>query len=183
MKIYIFITFLTFFSATYHSDAKVYMTKEKALNMVFPDADRIDKQRVFLSATMKKDIENRSKTKLESNIYIFYVGIKNDSPIGYSILSTHTVRTKTETVLITINPDATIKQIDILAFFEPTEYMSTERWLNIFPHKSLLRSLRIGRDIPNISGATLTSNAIVDSIRKSLALFEITCTNVVCKGV
>jgi len=183
MRIYLFATFLIFSIGTYNADAKVYMTKDKALSMVFPHADRIDKQHVFLSPTMKKDIENKSKTKLGSNIYTFYVGIKNNTPIGYSLLSTHTVRTKSETVLITINPDATIKQIDILAFFEPTEYMPTERWIRIFPHKTLLRSLRIGRDIPNISGATLTSNAILDSIRKSLALFEIACSNVVCKGV
>ncbi len=162
---------------------KVFMSREKALQIVYPDADTIEKQRVYLSKDLKHEIEQKAKSKLSSSIYTFYVGKKGGDVLGYSVIDTHTVRTETETVLITINPDGTLRQIDVLAFFEPRDYLPTNRWMGLFPGRSLTNKLRIDSDIPHMTGATLTSNAIVDSIRRAMALFETTCSSGVCKGI
>jgi hypothetical protein len=155
------------------SFSKVYMTRDKALKLAFPDADQIKKNTVFLSEEQTKKIESMAKAKLESRLYIFYVGKKGDKTLGYAALDTHLLRTKTETVMIVINPDGTLRQVEILAFFEPPEYMPSDKWINLFQNETLTDSLWIGRDVPNITGATITSNAMVQSIRKVMAVFQV----------
>lgn len=163
--------------------AQVFMTREEALDAIYGDGSAVEKQRVYLSEELKKEIEARAKAKLESRIHTFYVGKRGEEVLGYSILHTHVVRTHAETLLITINPDGTLRQVDILAFFEPQEYMAGEKWIELFPGKKLSSSLRVGRDIPNMTGATLTSNAVTKAVRTALALFEVACSDGQCKGI
>jgi len=170
-------------SSALQAGAEVFMTRDEALKSVYPGAETIEKQRVYLSAELKKEVEAKAKSKLTSSVHTFYVAKKNGHVLGYSILRTDTVRTHTETLLITINPDGKLRQIDILAFYEPSEYMASERWKHLFSGKTLSSSLRVGRDIPKMTGATLTSHAVTKAVRISLALFEITCSNGLCKGV
>ncbi len=73
--------------------------------------------------------------------------------------------------------------MDILAFFEPRDYMASQKWMDLFSGKKLSNTLRVGRDIPNMTGATLTSNAVTKAVRIALALFEVTCHEGLCKGI
>jgi len=137
----------------------------------------------FLSPSLKEKVAKRSKTEVDSNIYTFYVAKRSGEVLGYSLIDTHVIRTKTETILITINPSGVVKRIDVLAFYEPQDYFPSKKWMGLFPNRKLDKNLRIGGDIPNMSGATLTSNAMVAAVRKALALFELTCKDGVCRGV
>lgn len=159
------------------------MTRDEALKTVYPDANHIEHQMVFLSPEQRKKVEDKARSKLTSNLFTFYVAKRGDELLGYSIIDTHTVRTQTETVMITINPDGTVRRVDVLAFFEPLDYYPSEKWINLFKMARLTSSLWIGRGIPNMTGATLTSNAITNAVRRSLALFEEVCSEGICKGV
>lgn len=163
--------------------AKVYMTRQQALESVYPGADRIEKQSVFVSKEMKAGISKRARAPLGSSVFTFYVGMRDGQVLGYSLIDTHLIRTKTETVLITISPGGSVQRVDILAFFEPGDYYPSRGWMGLFTGKRLERSLRTGGDIPNMTGATLTSEAMVSSIRRALALFEAVCSAGVCKGI
>jgi hypothetical protein len=164
--------FLFLFSVS-PSFSKVYMTRDKALSVTFPGADRIEKKAVFLTEEQVKKIETLAKSELESKLYTFYAGKRGEETLGYAVIDTHVLRTKTETLMIVINPDGTLRQVEILAFFEPDDYMPTANWLNLFQGGPLNGSLWIGRDIPNITGATITSNSLVKSVRRIMAVFEV----------
>lgn len=159
------------------------MTRDEALKTIYPDATHIEHQRVFLGPEQKKKVEDKARSKLASILFTFYVAKRGDEVLGYSIIDTHIVRTHTETVMITIDPGGTVRRVDVLAFFEPTDYYPSDRWINLFKMARLTSSLWVGRGIPNITGATLTSNAITSAVRRSLALFEEVCRDGVCKGV
>lgn len=152
---------------------KVFMTREEALKHVFPDADNILKRNIFLNKEQVEEIESIAKTKLHSKLYVFYEGKKGNEILGYAVIDTHHLRTKTETVIIVINPDGTLKLTEILAFFEPSEYMPSKSWLQLYQNRPLEDSLRLGRGIPNITGATITSNALMKSIRSILAIYQV----------
>jgi Na+-translocating ferredoxin:NAD+ oxidoreductase RnfG subunit len=155
------------------SFSQVFMTKDRALKVAFPDADQIEKKTVFLSEEQAKKIESIARSQVDSKLYIFYVGKKGDKTLGYAVIDTHRLRTKTETVMVVINPDGTLKEVEILAFFEPPEHMPTQRWIQQFEGKTLDDSLWIGRGIPNITGATITSNALVKAIRRIMAVYHV----------
>jgi len=156
-----------------NSYARVFVSKDEALKLAFPDSDTIEKQSLFLSKTEVESIEKLGRSKLDSRLFLFYVGKKNGEAIGYAAIDTHTVRTKSQTILVVINPDGSLNYTEILAFFEPLEYKPTERWIDLFKDKKITNGIKIGYDIPNISGATLSSNSTANAVKKILAVFEI----------
>jgi len=84
------------------------------------------------------------------------------------------VRTKPEVVLYIITPEGRLDVVEVLAFQEPLEYMPDEEWLKVFKGKELAPgTIRHRRDIPNITGATITARAITDNARKVLAIWQV----------
>ncbi|NIX14944.1 MAG: FMN-binding protein [Candidatus Dadabacteria bacterium] len=156
-----------------NSSARVFLTKDEALKLAFADADTIEKESFFLKPEQIAAIEKLSKTKVSSRLFLFYIGKKDGREVGYAAIDTHTVRTKTQTIMVVVNPDGSLKYTEILAFFEPPEYKPTERWLDLFKGKKIGDGIKIGYDIPNISGATLSSNGTANAVKKVLAVFEV----------
>lgn len=152
---------------------KVLLNKEEALNLAFPDVETIEQVQVFLKNEQVEKIQELARTKLDSRFYTFYKGIKNNKTTGYAFIDTHEIRTKTETVIYVINRDGTLRHAEILAFFEPDDYKAGERWIELFENKPLGDSMRIGRDIPNITGATITSRAFAAATRKALSIYKV----------
>lgn len=163
--------FLLIFTNTAFS--KVFLKRDHALKLAFPEADTIEKEQIFLSSDQVKVIESLSKTKVNSKFYVFYVAKKDLNIIGYALIDTHTLRSKTETVMFVIKPDGTLREAEILAFFEPMEYMPNDKWIDLFNDRMLDNSLEIGRNIPNITGATITSNSMTKAVRKVLAIYKV----------
>lgn len=159
------------------SQAKVFMKRDEALKTAFPDADVILKNQIFLSENQAREIESRSRAKLDSRLYVIYEGKRGEETLGYAIIDTHYLRTKSETVMFVINPDGTLKQAEILAFYEPLEYMAGDKWIGLFNAKGIDDSLRLGKDIPKITGATITSNSLTKSLRRVLAVFSVATDN------
>lgn len=149
------------------------MSKDDALKLAFPDADRIETINLFLTDAQVVQVKQRSGVTLDSPIYTFYVGKKGQQTTGYAAIEAATVRTLPETVMVVLNPDGTVRFTEILAFFEPPEYMPPKRWLDQFKKIQLSPTLRVGREIHGISGATLSAQAITRQVRKTAALGEI----------
>ncbi len=154
------------------SEGKVYLTKDDALKKAFPDAV-IERKTLFLSDEDVKRVESLSGTKVESKILTYYIATKGDSIIGYAIFGSHIVRTKPEIYTTVINPDGSIKYVEILAFYEPEEYLPPKRWFEQFNGKVLDDNLWTKRGISAVTGATLSANGITQEVRKALAVFQI----------
>ena len=155
------------------SSAKVFISKDEALKLAFPQADTIEKKSFFLKSGQIDAIEKLSRSKVNSKLFLFYVGKKDGEALGYAAIDTHTVRTKTQTIIVVINPDGSLNYTEILAFFEPLEYKPAQRWVDLFKGKKIGEGIKIGYDIPNISGATLTSSETANAVKKVLAVFEV----------
>lgn len=156
------------------SKSEVFMKRDEALKTAFPDADDIQKAQVFLTEGQAREIESLSKTKLDSRLYVIYEGMKGAQSLGYAIIDTHGLRTHSETVMFVINTDGTLRYAEVLAFFEPPDYIAGDKWMNLFNNKGLeSHKLRVGKDIPNMSGATITAVALSDSVRRILGVFKV----------
>jgi hypothetical protein len=75
--------------------------------------------------------------------------------------------------MVVINPDSTVRYAEILAFYEPLDYLPAPNWLELFRSKPLKDNLWPRRDIHNITGATLTVQALTQGVRKMLAIFQV----------
>jgi hypothetical protein len=102
--------------------AKVYYAKDEALHLAFPDAERIETRDIFLTPEQRTQLEDRAKSKIDSDLLTVYVGWRAGTVQGYAILDTHTVRTLPETFMIVVSPQGKVTATHLLAFYEPTEY-------------------------------------------------------------
>ncbi|MHC4236609.1 MAG: FMN-binding protein [Planctomycetota bacterium] len=78
-----------------------------------------------------------------------------------------------EVLMIVVSPESRIRRIEILKFSEPPEYRAPESWLAQFEDALLTGSLNLERSIVNITGATLTSQAVTEAARRVLALHRV----------
>lgn len=171
---YLFLLLLTLFLALPGlSRGGALMSKDDALKLAFPDADRIETINLFLTEAQLAQVKQRSGVVPESPIHTFYVGKKGQEINGYAAIEAATVRTLPETVMVVLDPDGIVRFTEILAFFEPPEYMPSKRWLKQFRQIQLSPDLRVGGEIHGISGATLSAQAITRQVRKTAALCEI----------
>jgi hypothetical protein len=173
LKITILISTLLALFISSPSLSKVYMNRDEALKLAFPAADRLEKKTIFLTEEQARKIESISKTALDSKLYIVYEGKKGGETLGYAVIDTHLLRTVTETIMVVMKPDGTLRQVEILAFFEPPDYMPPNSWMSLFKGRKLAPSLQVGRGIPNITGATITSNSMASSVRRIMAVFQV----------
>ena len=160
-------------AAPFAAEGKVYYSKSEALASAFPGADRVDSRTIVLEDEQADAIESLAKARLETRLITVYTGVKDNEIVGYAFIEIHTVRTLPEAFLIVLSPEGEIESLRVLAFYEPEEYLPTERWLAQFDHRVLDHELRLGGEIHGIAGSTLSARAVTDGVRRSLAIFEL----------
>lgn len=153
--------------------AQVFKTKEDALRQAFPDSVQIERRVLFLTDEQTDAVQKAAKSKLESKIITYYYGTHQDSVAGYAFFQTNVVRTKPETIMTVLNSDGSVRFVEILAFYEPLDYLPTPNWLHQFKQKILSNQLWPKRGIHNITGATLTAQTTTQSVRKTLAIYDL----------
>lgn len=131
------------------------------------------KKSMLLTNKQAKAIEAKAHMKLHSKIVRLYLANKEGQTYCYGIVLSRKVRTKKAAVLYMIAQTGTIKAIEILAFTEPPEFKPKEKWINNLKGKNLNDPLRVGRDVPTISGATLSARNVTEGARLALAIFDI----------
>jgi Na+-translocating ferredoxin:NAD+ oxidoreductase RnfG subunit len=153
--------------------AGVYHSQQEALELAFPDADRVEKKNHILEDAEVEAIEGLARSKLESRLVSLYTGWRGDAPLGYAVIDIHTVRTQPEAFIVVISPDGRVRSLRVLAFYEPQEYLPSERWLHQFDDKPLSDRLHLRADIHGIAGSTLSARAVTSAVRRALAFYEI----------
>ncbi len=144
---------------------QVFSTQQQALERAFPKPQVVERQTLFLDDKQVESIQKLARAKLESKIVTYYLGKDGDKITSYAFFATDIVRTKAATHMAVVNPDSTVRLVEILAFYEPMDYFSMPRWLDLFRGKLLNDNLWPRRDIHNITGATLTTQAITQGVR------------------
>jgi electron transport complex protein RnfG len=155
------------------AEGRVLFGKKEALKEAFPEADRVEKVTHFLTAEQVARVRELSGAEVKDKLVTWHVGHKGDAILGYAYFETHDVRTLPETLLVVATPTGEVRNVLLLAFYEPPEYEPGKRWLQQFDAKKLGPDLRVTREIHGITGATLTARAVTGGVRRALALFQV----------
>ena len=155
------------------ASAKVFLSQQDALELAFPDADRIETDTFVLSDAEATAVEKMARAPLESRIAKFYIGHRGKQVLGYAYIDVHVVRTLPEAFLVVLKPDGSVRSLRVLAFHEPLDYLPTKRWYEQFENKTLDAAIRLDRDIHGVVGSTLSARAVTASVRRVLALYRV----------
>ena len=153
--------------------AEVFHSQKQAIELAFPDAERIEVETRVLTDEQAKRVEELSRAPLETKLVRIWRGFRGPELLGYAMIDVHTVRTHPEAFLVVLTPDGSIRSVRVLAFHEPLEYLPPERWYEQFGQRALGDPLRVGGDVHGIVGATLSAQATARGVRRALALYAV----------
>ncbi len=149
------------------------LTREQALAAAFPGA-AIRTEQVFLTAAQQQEATRIAGAAVASPLVARYMVTSSDGrPLGTAYVDTHVVRTKKETLLISLDSAARVKRVDVIVFDEPAEYRSPDAWSRQYAEQSLSDDLQVNRAIRPLAGATLTARAINAAVRRVLAIDQV----------
>ncbi|UCD24939.1 MAG: FMN-binding protein [Gemmatimonadota bacterium] len=155
--------------------AQATLTQQEALAAAFPRASEIERRTAFLSEADQVAARDLAGPGVEvsQSVVTYYVGKTDSELLGYAYFDSHRVRTLPEVLMVVVSPADEIVGIEVLRFSEPPEYRPPGGWLERFAGHRLAKELSLKGSIDAITGATLTSSAVTDAVRRVLAIHSI----------
>lgn len=146
-----------------------YLTQEEALAVYFPQADRFEK----VVAIPPKDVALR-KRKVPA-FYFRFEAYAGDKLVGFAIVDDVMGKARPITYLLATNVQGAVLGIEILAYRESHGHeVGREAFRDQFVGRDADDTLRLGGDIRNIAGATISCRSITDGVSDLLALLRAT---------
>ena len=94
---------------------------------------------------------------------------RRDSLLGFAEVGSVIGKSEPITFLVAIAPDDRLKDVDILVYREPRGgEVAYDAWRKQFRGKTAADSVRVGKGIRSISGATISVHAVTAGVRRML---------------
>ena len=146
-----------------------YMTVEQAQAEMFPGAQLT---RAFVTLTKEQASAIEKKTGV--NVRKAEVQVWKSADGGHFIVDEAIGKHELFTIALGLNADSSVKRIEILDYKESYGYeVRNEAWRKQFTGKTSTASLKLGDDIKNISGATLSCRHVTETVKRLLATYDI----------
>lgn len=172
MKTYLTIACLLL-AATPARSQSISQKAESAMRRVF-GADREERSVLLtLDAATHQEAEKRSGQTIGNKV-IVHEALADGKIVGYGIVDDVRGKAQPITYMTLIRPDASVAEVEVLVYREPYGgEVQNESYRKQFRGKRSKAPLCVGQDIQNIAGATISSKAIANGVRKILVLFEV----------
>jgi Na+-translocating ferredoxin:NAD+ oxidoreductase RnfG subunit len=149
--------------------ATTYMSVEQAQAAIFPGTQLT---RAFLSLTPEQmaAIEKQAGVSVRKT----QMQVWKSAEGAYFFVDEAIGKHELFTIALGLNPDSSIKRIEILDYRESYGYeIRNEAWRKQFTGKTSTSSLKLGDDIKNISGATLSCRHVTETVKRLMATYDI----------
>jgi Na+-translocating ferredoxin:NAD+ oxidoreductase RnfG subunit len=150
-----------------------YLSPEQAARLMFPDADRLEARSLQLDAAQMQALAARG-VPARSASWAALTVFKSGAVLGHVV--TDSVVGKFELIgyAVGLGLDGTVRQVEILSYRESHGgEIRLPAWRRQFVGKGAGAALRVGDDIANISGATLSCSHVTDGVRRIVAVMDL----------
>jgi uncharacterized protein with FMN-binding domain len=153
----------------------VLQTLPETLQKVFPEKGSVEKKNEYLTANQIQSINSNLEYKIDekSTLVTYFEYRENGVLQATAYIDTDVVRKETETLMVVIGADGSIRDIEVMSFHEPKDYIPPTVWKNQFRAKTSKELYRSKSTIVGITGATLTSKAVTKAVQKTLAIHHL----------
>ena len=152
-------------------DVQVYLTKKQAFEIAFPGADKVDREKKWLTDEQKKAIGDLCLQKFKPNRVTFYVGKRDGVPMGYAIIDHEIGKSFPITFMVVLNVDGSVRDVEIMVYREPRGWeVRYPSFMDQFTGKNADTDYRI---INSITGATLSVRAMVKGVSRATAAYKV----------
>ncbi|HWO56118.1 MAG TPA: FMN-binding protein [bacterium] len=153
---------------------EVLASEAEALTAIFPDADSAQPGLLRVEPAVAADLHARLGGEIRDTAFVFYRVFEAGQSVGWAVVGEEKGKYRPITYMAGIDTTLRIVDVRVLIYRESRggEIRHT-RFLKQYRGKSLESPLRINRDIVNITGATISVNALNVGVRKALAVAAI----------
>jgi Na+-translocating ferredoxin:NAD+ oxidoreductase RnfG subunit len=149
--------------------ATVYMTQEQAQAALFPHQVLTPDFRTLLPQQVSAIRAASGESPLSPQLKAWRA-----ADGGWLIIDEVVGKHEFITFAVALDPAGAVRDVEILEYREAYGgQVRDPRWRAQFTGKRAGQSLKLGTDIENISGATLSSKHITDGVRRLLATYAI----------
>jgi len=148
--------------------SEIFLTKEKALKLAFKNCDKFDSLILKIDKEIKGQLKKNKLAPPLKDSLKFYYGCDNVAIID-EVIGKHLPIT----FMIVLDKKGYVQFIEILAYREPYGWeIKNKSFLSQFENKTIKDSLRVNKEIKNITGATISVNSITYAVKRTLFLYE-----------
>ncbi len=152
----------------------VYLRPEQALKQLFQGSQEVIQEKHDLTSERLKKAKELLKYDLPKSSYTFYLGKTGTHVDGYALIDEQIGKVSPITFVSRISPQGKVDAVEIMVYRESHGgEVSSKRFLNQFKAKGLNDEIRLHGNIINITGATLSSQALVTGVNRALVLWKI----------
>lgn len=157
--------------------ATVYLTVPAAQAAMFPSAQMIDHVIKF-TPDQRKAIAKAAGVGSFDPVLRVWEARSRTGRLGWFIVDRVLGKHDFITYAVALTPDGAVSGLEILEYRETYGgEVRNERWRAQFMGKRPGISLKLDKDIKNISGATLSSRHVTDGVRRLLVTYEMLLKN------
>ncbi|MDF3831802.1 FMN-binding protein [Cupriavidus basilensis] len=147
--------------------AAEYMSVADSQRVMFADATEFVPLVVALNPDQLKQLAERAGGPPRMGAWRIWQARQGSNLLGYVVADAVIGKFELINYAVALSPAGEIRDVEILAYRESHGYeVRNKPWRSQFTGKSAQSPLRIGDDIQNISGATLSCTHITDGIRR-----------------
>ncbi len=147
-----------------------YMTAEQAARLMFPDADAFESRSVTLSAAQLQQLDAQG-VRARSAAWSVRLARRGGQLLGVVVNDDVIGKFELISYAVGLSADGTLRPIEILSYRESHGHeIRLPAWRRQFVGKDASAPLRVGEDIANISGATLSCTHVTDGVRRITAV-------------
>ncbi len=156
------------------SYATQYLSIEEAKQVCFPTATHFDGATLTLSDEQQDQIELLSGIRPPSSTVRTWRAFIDSELIGTLLLDHVIGKHLLIDYVLAINPDGSVKQIEILEYRENYgDEVRNAAWREAFVGKTVDSRLELREDIPRISGATYSTLHVTEGVRRLLRTYAV----------
>jgi Na+-translocating ferredoxin:NAD+ oxidoreductase RnfG subunit len=148
-----------------------YLTVEQAQETLFPSGTRFVPYPLELDAAQREAIEEASGQRVRERKPRVWQTFAGEQQAGWFFIDEVIGKHEFITYALAVGPDGAVRGIEVMDYRETYggEIRNAE-WRGQFVGKRRGNALRLGADIRNISGATLSCRNVTNGVKRLLAM-------------
>ena len=151
-----------------------YLSVEQAQAALFADANTFVPQIVTLSEQQRDDIKERAGVRQRTATQQMWRAQRDGEMLGWMVVDEVIGKHEFITYATAISPAGSVLGVEIMSYRETHGgQIRDASWRAEFVGKTLADPLRLGKDVPNISGATLSCRNVLDGVKRLLVIHDL----------
>ncbi|OYY74006.1 MAG: FMN-binding protein [Gammaproteobacteria bacterium 28-57-27] len=154
--------------------ATEYLSVEQAQKALFPEAERFVLAPVLLTEEQRDAITDKAGVKQRWEKQDVWRAEKGGQLLGWFIVDNVVGKHEFITYAAALLPEGKVRGVEIMIFKETHgDQIREASWRKTLEGKTLADPFKLDKDVPNISGATLSCRNVMSGVKRLLVLQQL----------